>query len=220
MSKYADRRAAGRKLAEHLEQYEDRGDVVVLALPRGGVPVGYEVARALNAPLDVFIVRKLGVPGQPELAMGAIATGGARVLNRNVVNQLNVTDEQMERVESMEREELERREQLYRHGREPEDPSGKVAILVDDGLATGASMRAAVQALKEKNPAQIVVAVPVAAADTCEAFRTQVDDVICARTPSPFMAVGMWYADFRQTTDDEVRELLDKANDDMGGTTE
>jgi predicted phosphoribosyltransferase len=217
MAKYTDRREAGKKLAEHLEQYADRDDVVVLALPRGGVPVGYEVARALGAPLDVFIVRKLGVPGQPELAMGAIATGGVRVLNQNVVNQLSVTDAQLERVESMEREELERREELYRHGREPEDPTDKVVLLVDDGLATGASMRAAVQAVKQKNPARVVVAVPTAAEDTCNAFRDTVDDVICAMTPSPFMAVGMWYQDFRQTTDDEVRELMDRANQETGG---
>jgi predicted phosphoribosyltransferase len=219
MAKYADRRAAGRKLAGNLESYADRDDVVVLALPRGGVPVGYEVARDLGAPLDVFIVRKLGVPGQPELAMGAIASGGVRVLNRHVVNQLRITDEQMGRVERMEREELQRREQLYRHGREAVDPTGKVALLVDDGLATGASMRAAVQALRQKDPARIVVAVPVAAEDTCHSLREMTDETICAMTPSPFMAVGMWYEDFRQTTDDEVRELLDKANEQMEAST-
>jgi putative phosphoribosyl transferase len=207
-SGFADRRAAGRSLADELSRYAGRGDVVVLAPPRGGVPVGHEVAQALGAPLDVFLVRKLGVPGHEELAMGAIATGGVRVLNRGVLAEIGLTDREIDAVARREADELARREALYRGGRPPLDVHGKTAILVDDGLATGSSMRAAIEALKLLGPARIVVAVPVAAAETCDALRREVDDVVCALTPEPFYAVGLWYQDFSQTSDDEVRALL------------
>ena len=208
---FADRRAAGRRLADELSRYANRADVVVLALPRGGVPVGHEVARALGAPLDVFLVRKLGVPGQEELAMGAIATGGVRVLNREVLPQLGLPDNVVEAVARREGEELVRREALYRGERPPVDVRGKTAILVDDGLATGSSMRAAIRALKLLQPAAIVVSVPVAARETCDALRGEVDDVVCALTPEPFYAVGLGYEDFSQTSDDEVQALLGAA---------
>jgi putative phosphoribosyl transferase len=211
MPLYADRRAAGRALADELIQYAGRDDVVVLALPRGGVPVAYEVAQALGAPLDVFIVRKLGVPGREELAMGAIASGGVRVLNRDIVRGLAISDRTIDQVAETERRELQRRERLYHGDRDRVPIEGRVAILVDDGLATGASMRAAVQAAEAQNPAEIVVAVPVASRETCAEFERLVDAVVCAATPQPFMGVGLWYADFSQTTDEEVRELLEKA---------
>jgi predicted phosphoribosyltransferase len=185
-------------LATKLSAYANRPDVVVLALPRGGVPVAYEVARALNAPLDVFVVRKLGVPGHEELAMGALATGGVRVLN-DVVRYLGIPVSLIEAVTSQERRELERREHLYRGNRPPLDVRNQTVILVDDGLATGSTMRAAVQALRQQQPASIVVAVPVAAPESCEEMRTQADDVICAVTPEAFHAVGLWYRDFSQT---------------------
>ena len=180
----------------------------MLALPRGGVPVAYEVARALDAPLDVFVVRKLGLPGQEELAMGAVATGGVRVLNEQLVRALRIPDDVIEAVTASERAELERRERLYRGDRPPLDVRGRTVILVDDGLATGATMQAAIQALRPQQPARIVVAVPTAAWETCEALKVQADEVVCAVTPDPFYAVGMWYEDFSQTTDDEVRALL------------
>jgi predicted phosphoribosyltransferase len=205
---YHDRTEAGRVLAERLAPYANRPDVIVLALPRGGVPVAYEVARALHAPLDVFLVRKLGVPGQEELAMGAVATGGVRVLNDQVVRALRIPNSVIDAVAAWEQEELERRERLYRGDRPPPDVRGKTVILVDDGLATGSTMLAAVKALRQQQPARIVVAVPVAAPDTCELLRGEVDDIVCAVTPEPFYAVGMWYEDFSQTTDEEVRELL------------
>jgi putative phosphoribosyl transferase len=211
---YRDRREAGRILADRLGGLAGNPDVVVLALPRGGVPVGYEVARRLGAPLDVFLVRKLGVPGHPELAFGAIATGGVRMLNRDVVDGLRITREVVEAVAAEEAEELARREQAYRGGRPPPDIGGKTAILVDDGLATGASMRAAVAAVRRLGPARIVVAVPVAASATVEEFGRIVDEVVCTRTPEPFHAVGLWYEDFSQTSDDEVRELLRLATDE------
>jgi predicted phosphoribosyltransferase len=195
-------------LATKLTDYAHRADVLVLALPRGGVPVAFEVARALDAPLDVFIVRKLGVPGYEELAMGAVATGGVRVMNNDVVSALHIPDYVIEAVSSWEREELARRERLYRGDRLPPDVRGHTVILVDDGLATGATMLAAVEALRRQQPARIVVAVPVAASDTCELLRAEVDDVVCAHTPEPFRAVGLWYQDFTQTSDEEVRELL------------
>jgi predicted phosphoribosyltransferase len=182
--------------------------VVVLALPRGGVPVAYEVARELNAPLDVFLVRKLGLPGHEELAMGAIASGGVRVLNNEVVRQFRVDPDAIERVTAREREELERREQLYRQRRNAPEVAGRVVILVDDGLATGSTMRAAVAALKPRRPARIVVAAPVAASSTCREFERDVEEVVCAETPERFYAVGAWYEDFGQTTDEEIRELL------------
>lgn len=211
MRRFRDRAEAGRALAEHLRKYAGRDDVIVLALPRGGVPVGYEVARALGAPLDVFLVRKLGVPGREELAFGAIASGGARVLNQEVVDVLGIDDELIEAVARREQAELHRRDALYRGGAPPPDVRGKVVILVDDGLATGATMRAAVLALRKAEPAKIVVAVPTAAPQTCEELRPHVDEIVCAITPDPFFAVGMWYRDFSETTDDQVRELLERA---------
>jgi erythromycin esterase-like protein/adenine/guanine phosphoribosyltransferase-like PRPP-binding protein len=205
---FRDRHEAGRQLAGKLTGYAGRPDVLVLALPRGGVPVGYEVAKAVGAPLDVFLVRKLGVPGYEEVAMGAVATGGVRVLNDDIVAGLRIPDYLIDAVAERELEELARRERLYRGGRPPPDVRGRTVILVDDGLATGATMLAAIKALKKLQPAQIVVAVPVAAQDTCEALRAEVDEVVCAITPEPFRAVGRWYEDFSQTTDEEVRELL------------
>jgi predicted phosphoribosyltransferase len=205
---FHDRRAAGRLLAAKLASYAARPDVVVLALPRGGVPVGYEVAGALGAPLDVFVVRKLGLPGHEELAMGAVATPGVRVLNEVIVRALGVPDHVIEAVAAREREELTRRERAYRGDQPPLDVRGRTVILVDDGLATGATMQAAIQALRQRQPARIVVAVPTAARETCEALRRKVDDVICAITPDPFHAVGLWYEDFSETSDNEVRALL------------
>lgn len=211
MRRFRDRADAGRMLAARLAAYTYRPDVLVLALPRGGVPVGYEVARALGAPLDVFIVRKLGVPGYEELAMGAIASGGALVLNQEVVNSLHIPPSIIEAVAAREQRELERREHLYRGNRPPPEVRGRTVILVDDGLATGATMRAAIAALRRQQPARLVVAVPVASRETCDELRPEVDEVVCAVTPEPFRAVGLWYEDFAPTTDDEVRDLLDRA---------
>ncbi len=208
---FENRHEAGRALAARLMAYADRPDVTVLALPRGGVPVGYEVARALHAPLDVFLVRKLGAPGHEELAMGAIASGGTRVLNRQVVAALHVPEGVLETVTARERRELERRERQYRDDRPPPDVAGRVVILVDDGLATGSTMRAAVEALRAQGPARIVVAVPVGAAETCDEFLSIADETVCARSPEPFYAVGLWYRDFGQTTDEEVHDLLEEA---------
>jgi predicted phosphoribosyltransferase len=208
---FADRFEAGRVLASRLAEFANGEDVVVLALPRGGVPVGFEVARALHAPLDVFVVRKLGVPGHEELAMGAIASGGVRVLNRRVVETLGISAEEIERIAAEEQRELERREREYREGRPLLDVRGRTVILVDDGLATGSSMRVAALALRKKEPARIVVAVPVGSRATCEEFESEVDITVCAVTPEPFFGVGQWYADFRQTSDEEVRELLRRA---------
>ena len=205
---FRDRREAGRLLATKLAAYANRPDVIVLALPRGGVPVAYEVARALNAPLDIFLVRKLGVPGYEELAMGAIATGGVRVLNDQLVGGLRIPDYKVDEVAASEQQELARRERLYRGDRPAPDVRGRTVILVDDGLATGATMLAAVKALRQQQPARIVVAVPTASPETCEQLRAEVDDIICAITPEPFHAVGLWYEDFSQTTDEEVRDLL------------
>jgi erythromycin esterase-like protein/predicted phosphoribosyltransferase len=205
---FRNRRQAGQLLAQKLAHHANRPDVIVLALPRGGVPVAYEVARALNAPLDVFLVRKLGVPGYEELAMGAVASGGVRVLNDTIVAGLGIPDYLIDAVATKELEELKRRERVYRGGRPPPDVRGRTVILIDDGLATGATMQAAIKALRQLQPARIVVAVPTAASDTCEALRAQVDEVICAITPEPFQAVGHWYEDFAQTMDEEVGELL------------
>jgi erythromycin esterase-like protein/predicted phosphoribosyltransferase len=205
---FRDRSEAGRRLAEKLAAYANLPDVLVLALPRGGVPVGYEVARALSAPLDVFVVRKLGVPGYEELAMGAVATGGVRVLNEQLVERLGIPESLIDAVAARERQELARRERLYRGNRPPPDVRGRTVILVDDGLATGATMYAAIQALRQLNPARIVVAVPTAAPETCEEMKTKADEVICAITPEPFHAVGRWYRNFSQTTDEEVGVLL------------
>jgi putative phosphoribosyl transferase len=205
---YADRREAGRELGQLLRKYADRDDVIVLALPRGGVPVAFEVATALAAPLDVFLVRKLGTPGHRELAMGAIASGGITVLNDDVVQYLGITREQIDAVAREEQQELERREAAYRTGRSLPPLENKVVIMVDDGLATGSTMRAAVQAVKQQNPARVIVAVPVGARETCEELRGSADEVVCGRTPTPFSAVGQWYLNFDQTTDEEVRDLL------------
>jgi predicted phosphoribosyltransferase len=205
---FRDRRDAGRALAGLLQRYHGRPDVVVLALPRGGVPVAYEIARALDAPLDVFVVRKLGVPGREELAMGAIATGGVVVLNNDVVHGLGIGSDVVRRVAEREEHELLRRDRSYREGRAPPELAGKSVVLVDDGLATGSSMRAAVAALGGHQPGRVVVAVPVAPSRTCEELRAFVDEVVCGTTPSPFRAVGAAYRDFRQIGDEEVRELL------------
>jgi putative phosphoribosyl transferase len=206
--RFRDRAEAGRALAHALSRYAGRDDVVVLALPRGGVPVGYEVAKELGAPLDVFLVRKLGVPGHEELAMGAIATGGVLVLDERVLRWLGINEDQIQKTLARELDELRRREATYRDGRPLPDLKGKTVILVDDGLATGASMQAAAGAVRRREPARIVVAVPVASRATCDRFRDEVDEVVCAVTPEPFYAVGNWYEDFSQTSDDEVRELL------------
>ena len=205
---FQDRKDAGRQLALRLTDYANRSGLLVLGLPRGGVPVAYEVARELHAPLDVFLVRKLGVPGQEELAMGAIASGGVRVINEDVVRQLHIPDSVIDAVAKQELRELERRELAYRGDRPSPDVKDRTAILIDDGLATGSTMRAAALALRKQDPAQIVVAVPVAAAQTCDEFRSVVDEIICAVTPERFYGVGLWYEDFSQTSDEEVRELL------------
>jgi len=205
---FADRAAAGRELAFRLEPYADDPRLVVLALPRGGVPVGAEVARALGAPLDVFVVRKLGVPGRRELAMGAIASGGVRVLNPEVVGALRIAPDRIEAVAAREARELERREREYRGDAGPLLIGGATAVLVDDGLATGSSMRAAVAALREREAARVVAAVPVAPPATCRALAAEVDEMVCLRTPEPFQAVGRWYRDFSEVSDDEVRTLL------------
>src|SRR5437764_1347804 len=212
---FRDRAEAGRTLATMFMGYAGRPDLLVLALPRGGVPVAYEVARALGAPLDVFLVRKLGVPRHEELAMGAIASGGVRVLNRDVVQALDTPEQVIEDVAAAELRELERRERAYRDNRPPPDVRGKTVILVDDGLATGSSMRAATTALRQQGPSRIVVGVPVAAPEICEEFRDEVDEIVCAITPEVLYGVGVWYQDFSQTTDDEVRDLLAKAPRDQ-----
>ena len=212
MGLFKDRRDAGRKLAEELSTYAGRSDVIVLALPRGGVPVGYEVALALGAPLDIFIVRKLGLPGHEELAIGAIASGGVRVLNDDIIQALNIPPRVIDTVAQRELGELERRERAYRGDRPAPEVRDRVAMLIDDGLATGASMRAAVAGLRALHPAQIVVAVPTAAPETCAALEPEVDRIVCAMTPEPFYGVGRWYEDFSQTTDDEVRMFLEEAN--------
>ena len=207
---FRDRAEAGELLAERLTAYRDRDDVVVLALPRGGVPVAREVARALGVPFDVYVVRKLGVPGHEELAMGAIATGGVRQVNHDVVEALGIPASVIDAVAAREQVELERREQDYRGDRGPLALTNKTVILVDDGLATGSTMRAAVMAARQHRPARVIVAVPVGAASTCVDLATEADDVVCVRTPDPFVAVGLWYRDFTPTTDDDVRSLLGK----------
>jgi putative phosphoribosyl transferase len=216
-ARYLDRTHAGRELASKLLEYADRPDVIVLALPRGGVPVAFEVAKALHAPLDVFVVRKLGVPGHEEYAMGAIATGGVRVLDERVVRAAGVTRVQLDAVTAAEQRELARRERQYRGDRPPPNVAGRTIILVDDGLATGSTMRAAVEALRQEGAARVIVAVPIAPPETCDAFRDIVDDIVCARTPEPFYAVGLWYEDFSQTSDEEVRALLEGARTSVTG---
>jgi predicted phosphoribosyltransferase len=211
---FRDRSHAGRLLADKLAAYAGRPDLLVLGLPRGGVPVAIEVARALGAPLDVFVVRKLGLPGHEELAMGAIATGGVQVLNEDVIRALGLSEATIEEVAASERAELERRERLYRGRRPSADVRGRTVILVDDGLATGSTMRAAVVALRVRGPARIVIGVPTAAPSTCDEFRGEVDEIVCAITPEPFYAVGLWYQDFSPTTDDGVRALLNLPTDE------
>jgi putative phosphoribosyl transferase len=205
---FRDRADAGRKLAARLTRYADRGDVLVLALPRGGVPVAYEVAKELKAPLDVFLVRKLGVPGYEELAMGAIASGGVRVINEELVNYLGIPDQVIEAIAAVEQRELERRALTYRDNRPPPDVKDRVVILIDDGLATGSTMRAAAASLRRQKPRRIVVAVPVSSSEICDEFRSEVDEIVCAVTPQNFQGVGLWYDDFSQTSDEEVRQLL------------
>jgi predicted phosphoribosyltransferase len=213
---FTDRREAGALLAERLAHYRNRTDVVVLGLPRGGVPVAYEVARALNAPLDIFVVRKLGVPGHRELAMGAIASGGVRVLNEELVAGLGIPQSMIEQAAQEEGAELARRERAYRNGRPPAELKGRVAVLVDDGLATGSTMKAAAEAVRSHAPARIVVAVPVGAPPSCAELADTADEVVCAREPEHFAAVGQWYADFEQTSDEEVRELLQERAETAG----
>ena len=212
MERFKDRRDAGRVLARKLSAYAGQTDVVVLALPRGGVPVGYEVAIALNAPLDIFLVRKLGLPGREELAIGAIASGGIRVLNQDIIRVLNVPEEVINIVVKHELQELERREHSYRGDRPAPEIRDCKVILIDDGLATGASMRAAVVGVRAQHPARIVIAVPAAAPETCDAFQFEVDEMVCGMTPEPFYGVSRWYEDFSQITDEEVRMFLEKAN--------
>jgi putative phosphoribosyl transferase len=208
---FANRADAGRRLAARLSAYAERPDVLLLALPRGGIPVAFEVARELRVPLEVFVVRKLGVPGQPELAMGAIATGGVRVLNDDVVGYLGISPQVIDSVARAEQQELERREREYRGTRPVPEIGGRIVILIDDGLATGSTMRAAVGAVRQQRPTRVVVAVPVAAPSTCEEFREEVDELVCLEAPAGFSAVGQWYLDFSQTTDEEVRDLLERA---------
>jgi putative phosphoribosyl transferase len=205
---FSDRREAGLALASKLRHYAGRNDVVVLALPRGGVPVAFEVAESLDAPLDIFLVRKLGMPGHPEYAMGAIASGGVRVLSEDVVQAHNIPQSAIDTIARREQQELERREREYRRGAALADLRGRIVILVDDGLATGSTMRAAVQAVRQRGPARVVVAVPVGAPSTCAEFADVTDETVCARTPEPFSAVGRWYLDFSQTSDEEVQALL------------
>jgi predicted phosphoribosyltransferase len=219
--RFRDRAQAGSALAERLRHYRGRDDLVVLGLPRGGVPVAFQLAQSLGAPLDVFVVRKLGAPGQEELALGAIASGGVRVINDAVVRELGLDEGTLEHAAAVAGRELARREELYRNGRPSVEVAGRTAILVDDGLATGASMRAAARAVRQRNPERVVVAVPVAARQTCEDLAAEVDEIVCLEMPTPFLAVGSWYDEFGQTTDDEVRELLARAavqgpKDDVG----
>jgi predicted phosphoribosyltransferase len=211
MSLFRNRSEAGRRLAASLRAYANRDDVVVLALPRGGVPVAFEIANALNSPLDVFVVRKVGLPWHEELAIGALASGGVRLLNEELIDAYRVDRRDVDRVMRREQAELERREKLYRNNRPFPDLRNKTVILVDDGLATGSTMRVAVEALRKESPARIVVAVPVAAPETCDAFRDIADEIVCSVTPEPFYAVGLWYDDFSQTTDEEVHDLLARA---------
>jgi predicted phosphoribosyltransferase len=212
MTSFQDRRHAGRKLARNLSIYAGKADILILALPRGGVPVAYEVALALNAPLDVFIVRKLGLPGREELAMGAVASGGVRVLNGDIIRMLSIPDEVINLVAKRELQELQRRERLYRGNRPKPELRDRTILLIDDGLATGASMRAAIAGLRAQHPARIVIAVPTAAPDVCEAFQSEADEIICAITPEPFYGVGRWYEDFSPVSDEEVQVLLEEAN--------
>lgn len=209
-ARFQNRIEAGQQLATRLKVYADRPNVLVLGLPRGGVPVAYEVAKALHAPLDICLVRKLGVPGHKELAMGAIASGGVRVLNYDVVSWLGISGKTIDEVAARELKELQRRDRVYRGDRPQPEIRDRIVILVDDGIATGSTMRAAISVLERQQPAYLVVAVPVAPPQTCDALRAEIDDVVCLMTPESFYAIGVWYEDFSQTTDDEVSELLAK----------
>ena len=209
---FANRTEAGQELALRLRTYANRDDVIVLGAPRGGVPVAFEVAMALKAPLDVFVLRKLGVPGREELAFGAIASGGVRILDRDTIESLGITGLDIERVTRVEKQELERREQSYRMGRPAPDVSGLTVILVDDGIATGSSMRAAIRALRQMKPARIVLAVPVAPPSTCSQLQFEVDELVYLEMPEPFYGVGRFYDDFTQVSDEDVKELLDEAS--------
>ena len=220
MTIFKNRADAGQKLAKELQTFAGQRNVIVLGLPRGGVPVAFEVAQALNVPMDIWLVRKLGVPGQEELAMGAIASGGTRVLNWEVVQMLNISAETMVEVEAKERAELKRQEQLYRGDLPELDVSRRQIILVDDGLATGASMRAAVLALRAQQPAHLTVAVPTAAPEACAEFEAEVDEIICLATPEPFMGVGAWYEEFSQITDAEVQDFLARAREQLPAEVE
>jgi len=211
MRRFAGRTDAGLALAKELESYRNRDEVIVLGLPRGGVPVGAVVAERLNVPLDIFLVRKLGFPGHEEFAIGAIASGGMRVMNQAALETGRISQEEIDEIAAREKVELERREQEYRGDRPRLELEGRITILVDDGLATGSTMRAAVAALRQQNPAKIIVAVPVASAEACELLSSEADEVFCASIPEPFHAVGLWYEDFSQTTDEEVKELLQRA---------
>ncbi len=210
-ARFRDRADAGRQLAAALQGYATRPNMLVLALPRGGVPVGYQIATALNAPLDLMLVRKLGVPGHEELAMGAIASGGIRILSQDVVAAFAIPERVIATIAANEEEELDRRERLYRDEHSPPVVAGRTIILVDDGLATGATMRAAALALRAQSPERLIVAVPVAPPESCAELRREVDEVCCLLTPDPFFSVGSWYRDFSQTSDDEVRSLLEAA---------
>jgi predicted phosphoribosyltransferase len=216
--RFRDRAEAGRLLAERVRRYSGRDDVVVLALPRGGVPVAYEVAKTLRAPLGVFVVRKIGVPGHEELAMGALASGGVLVLDESIVRAIGLDRSQLERAIASELRELERRQAAYGESGDALDLDGKTVILVDDGLATGSTMRAAAEAVRRLNPARVIVAVPVASEKTCDLFRDVVDEIVCDVTPKPFHAVGLWYDDFTQTSDEEVRDLLARAKERVGSS--
>ena len=208
---FRDRTEAGQVLARCLQQYKNQPDVLILGLPRGGVPVAYEVARELNAPLDVFIVRKLGVPGHEELGMGAIATGGVRTLHEGIIREIGISPQTIEAVSAREQAELERRERLYRGDRPAPTIKGRTVVIVDDGLATGSTMKAAIQAVRQQDPRQVIVAVPTAPSETCEQLKESADHVVCALTPEPFFSVGGSYADFTQITDGEVRDLIASA---------
>jgi putative phosphoribosyl transferase len=215
-SRYQDRRHAGRILASRLDRYSGLDDTLVLALPRGGVPIGYEVAMRLRAPLDVFIVRKLGVPGDEELAMGALASGGLRILNDEIISALQIPSDVVDAVTEQERMELERRERAYRGGLPPLELARRTVILVDDGLATGSTMSVAIRAVRRHSPRRVIVGVPIAPPSTCAEISELADDTVCAATPELFTAVGAWYANFTQTSDTEVRTLLDAAREDIG----
>ena len=208
---FEDRADAGRRLASRLGAYRNRKDVVVLGIPRGGVPVAFEIAAALDAPLDVFVSRKLGVPGQEELAFGAVASGGVRILDREITEAVGISDAEVERITANVRKEVERREKVYRGGRQPLMVQGQTVILVDDGIATGSSMRAAIGALRQMKPVRLVVAVPVAPLSTCNRLRQEVDELICVQTPEDFYAIGQFYEDFSQVADEEVTRLLHRA---------